>query len=203
MAMDKKARDINFITVLDNVGHYINPTQEEKDYFVSLLKYRRLKKRQFLVQAHDLCKYETFVLKGCLKEYFTDYENAKDHIVRFITEGEWTSDVESFTKGVPSQLNIEALEDCEMLQIDYPSLELLFQTYPKFERWCRIIYQEEYIAFQNRIIRHLSKPGKEKYLDFLEQYPHLLNRIPQHQIAAYLGVSAEFLSKIRQQLSNA
>ncbi|MCG8385158.1 MAG: Crp/Fnr family transcriptional regulator, partial [Cytophagales bacterium] len=77
----------------------------------------------------------------------------------------------------------------------------LFQAYPKFERWCRIIFQEEYISFQNRILTHLSKSGKEKYLDFLEKYPGLMHRVPQHQIAAYLGVSAEFLSKIRKQLA--
>ena len=194
--------DINHEPILKDIRNYINITDDEANFFVSLLKYRRLRKKQFLLQAYDVCKYETFVLKGCLKEYFTDYQNAKDHIIRFVTENIWTSDVESFAKEKPSLLNIEALEDCELLQIDYASLEMLFQTYPKFERWCRIIYQENYISFQSRIIKHLSMSGKEKYQDFLVEYPNLINRIPQHQIAAYLGVSAEFLSKIRQQLAS-
>ena len=192
---------LDFTPILENVNTYIPLSKEESDYFVSLLKYRRLKKKQYLLQAFDHCKYETFVLKGCLKEYYTDYEQGKDHIIQFITEHTWTSDVESFIKGTPAMLNIEALEDCELLQIDYASLELLFQAYPKFERWCRIIFQEEYISFQDRILTHLSKSGKEKYLDFLEKYPGLMHRVPQHQIAAYLGVSAEFLSKIRKQLA--
>lgn len=192
---------INYSPILANVRNYINITNEEADYFVSLLKFRRLKKKQFLLQAYDVCKYETFVIRGCLKEYFTDYENVKDHITRFVTEGGWASDVESFIRDKPSVLNIEALEDCELLQIDYASMEQLLQTYPKFERWYRIGFQEEYIGFQSRIIKNLALGGKERYQDFLEQYPHLVNRIPQHQIASYLGVSAEFLSKIRQKLA--
>jgi len=193
--------EIDYSLVLKNVRNYINITDEEADFFVSLLTYRRLKKKQFLLQAYDVCKYETFIVKGCLKEYFTDYENDKDHIIRFVTEGTWTSDVESFAKETPSSLNIEAMEDCELFQLDYSSLELLFQTYPKFERWCRLIFEKNYIEFQSRIIKNLSLSGKEKYLDFLSEYPGLSNRIPQHQIAAYLGITPEFLSKIRQQLA--
>jgi CRP-like cAMP-binding protein len=190
----------NFAPILQNVGKYINLTQSEKDYFTSLLKHRTLKRRQFLVQAFDVCKYESFILKGCLKEYFTD-DNGKDHIVRFVTEEYWTSDIESFIKGTPATLNIEALEDCELLQIDYASLELLFQTNPKFERFYRIAFQESYISFQNRIISNLSKSIEDRYQDFAKKYPTLVQRVPQNQIAAYLGVSAEFLSKVKQNLA--
>jgi CRP-like cAMP-binding protein len=190
----------DFSPILRNIGKYINLSPDEQNYFTSLLKFRKLKKKQFLVQAFDHCKYESFVLKGCLKEYFTD-ENGKDYIVRFVMEDYWTSDVESFLKGTEATLNIEALEDCELLQIDYPSLELLFSTNPKFERFYRIAFQESYISFQNRIISSLAKSAEERYADFLHQHKVLAQRIPQHQIAAYLGVSPEFLSKIRQNIA--
>jgi CRP-like cAMP-binding protein len=185
--------------ILDNIGRHVQLTAAEQQYFCSLLQVKKLRKKQYLLQAGDICRFDCFVNKGCLRSFYTD-RNGQEHILGFSVEDWWATDMQSFVTRQPATCDIEALEDCELLIIDYPSMQQLYQRLPQFERYARLILERSYIQLQQRIIESMSKTAEERYLDFVERYPSVYQRIPQYQVAAYLGITPEFLSKIRQQL---
>lgn len=185
--------------ILDNIGRHVQLTAAEQQYFCSLLQVKKLRKKQYLLQAGDVCRFDCFVNKGCLRSFYTD-RNGQEHILGFSVEDWWATDMQSFVTRQPATCDIEALEDCELLIIDYPSMQQLYQRLPQFERYARLILERSYIQLQQRIIESMSKTAEERYLDFVERYPSVYQRIPQYQVAAYLGITPEFLSKIRQQL---
>lgn len=192
--------DIMFESILSYIQRYIALTPEEEQYFVSILRPRKYLKRQFVVQAGDLCRYETFVVKGCLRAYFVD-PNGSQHIVQFAVEEWWISDLGSLLSATPAILNIDALEDTEVLQIEKRDMEEMFNRFPKFNSMFRVMLSKAFVAHQRRIIDNLCKPAKDRYIEFLSTYRNIEQRVPQHQIASYLGITPEFLSQIRRKLS--
>jgi CRP-like cAMP-binding protein len=187
-----------FDNILKSIATLVNLTKDETDFFISFLKRKRFKKKQFLVQADEVCKYDFFISKGLVKEYMTDL-NGKDFILNFVEEDDWTSDYNSYFTGKPAQINIEALEDTDVIMISYADIEILMKTYPVFEKCYRIYFQQVYSQLQVRLASSLVRTVEQRYNDFIATHPQLSQRVPQHQIALYLGVSPEFLSKIRQQ----
>lgn len=186
--------------ILKNVARFIELTQEEKGFFTSLLKPKKIRKKQYLLQEGDICYYEYFVNKGCLRTYFID-DKGIDHVVQFSIEDWWTGDMYSFLTQSPSQYTIDALEDSELLYIDKPSLEELYLRIPKFERFFRLLIQNSFISQTNRIRESLSVTADERYCSFIGKYPLMEKRLPLKQIASYLGITPESLSRIRSQYS--
>lgn len=182
------------------VAKHITLDKKELDYFHSLLKYKKIKKKKFLLQAGEVCDFEAYIIKGCMRIYFID-ENGFEVDLSFSVEDWWVSDINSFITQTPADLFIQTLEDCEILTISYKNKEKLYEKIPKFERLFRIMIQRGYNTAIKRLISTISKPAEERYLDFIKKYPTIPQRVPQHLIAAYLGISAEFLSKIRKKLS--
>jgi len=115
----------------------------------------------------------------------------------FAVEGWWTADLGSFIMQTPADYNVQCLENCILAQINYEELEQLYLQVPKLERFFRIIIQKAYVATQKRVINNLSLTARERYFKFREEYPELEQRVPQYMIASYLGITKEFLSKIR------
>ncbi len=191
---------MNTQSILQHVGQHIQLTKTEEDFFVSLLQSKKLKRKTFLLQQGDICKTENFIVKGCLRTYTID-ENGAVHIVLFGIEGWWVGDLYSFLTATPANFYIDALEDTELLQISKPNLDLLYQNVPKFERFFRLIIQNAFIAQQSRINQNLSFTAEQRYLDFIQKYPLFEQRIPQKQVAAYLGITPVFLSMLRRKLS--
>lgn len=159
---------------------------------------KQVRKKDFLLRAGDVCYTEHFVVKGCLRVYLIDREG-KEHILQFAVEDWWVGDMRSFVKQTPSDFFIEAMETSELLTITKPALEKLYAEIPQFERFFRLLIQNGFIALQQRVLANLSQTAEERYVAFVERYPNLEQRVPQHQIAAYLGMSPEFLSRIRRQ----
>ncbi|MBS0030404.1 Crp/Fnr family transcriptional regulator [Chitinophaga sp. 22321] len=186
--------------ILKNIERHIHLEKEEVNLFYSLLTSRSLKKKAYLLRQGEVCKTENFIVKGCLRMYTID-EAGLEHIVMFAVEGWWASDLFSFFTGAASDYYIDALEDTELLQISKPDLELLYERVPKFERFFRILLQNAFIAQQRRINQNLSFTAEQRYLDFITKYPQLEQRIPQKQVAAYLGFTPVFLSMLRKKLS--
>ena len=178
------------------VSKYITLTEEETAFFHSLLKHRKVKKRNFLLQEGEICDFEAFVLKGCIRSYYLDKEGVET-ILSFAVEEWWVSDLSSFSERKPSNLFIETVEDSELLSIDYANKSLLFEKVPAFERMFRLLVQRSLSVLQQRFYAAVSQTAEERYLHFLEKYPQIAQRVPQHQIARYIGVSPEFLSKVR------
>ena len=125
----------------------------------------------------------------------------KEHNLLFASENQWITDIGSFHSEKPSELYIEAIEPSVIIQIEKKDLLYLYANYPKFDRNFRVIIEDEYIELQNRLLQTISSTAQERYLSFLDQYPHLINRLPNTQIASYIGITPEFLSRIRKDLS--
>jgi CRP-like cAMP-binding protein len=185
--------------LLKYISDYIALTPEEEQLLDSRVITRKYLKGQYVVQQGDVCRFESFVLSGCLKLFYIDPEG-EEHIAMFAIENWWTSDFGSFLTQTPADYNVQCLENTEVLQISYDNLQLLYEEIPKLERFFRIIVQKAYVASQKRVIRSFSLTAKEKYLRFREEYPQIEQRVPQYMVASYLGITKEFLSKIRNQL---
>ena len=184
--------------ILSEISRHIHLNGEEKKFFIALLKHRKLRKKQYLLQAGDISLYENFVVKGLLRAYTVD-NKGQEHIAMFGMEGWWISDLYSFLTGSPATQHIDALEDSEVLSIEKSDLEKLYQQVPAFDKLFRILLQNAFVANQQRILASISQTAEEQYLNFIKKYPTLEQRIPQHQIASYLGITPETISRIRRQ----
>jgi len=184
-------------SLLQTITSKIDLTRQEIDFFCSLWTPRFLKKGQYLVQAGDICKYDSFVVQGCLKIFHTDWQTGQEYILSFSLENWWASDLESFVKQNAATYDIQALEDSQLLQIDHASFQTLLQKIPQFERYFRIITENYLFSLQKRILGSISQTKEERYKAFIKQYPQINQRLPQYLIASYLGITPEFLSKIR------
>ena len=169
-------------------------------FFNSILQYKKVPKKTFLLLEGEVCKLEAYILKGCIRTYFIDGTGA-EVTLQFAIEDWWVSDIISFQDQKPSHLYIETLEDCELLILTPESKEQLLANVPGFERMFRLMVQRNLAHTQERLFRTISTTAVEKYLDFLNRYPTIPQRVAQHYIASYLGFSPEFLSKVRKKLS--
>lgn len=185
--------------ILQNIARHIQLDPNEIELFISLLQHKTIKRKEFLLRQGDVCKSESFILKGCLRTYTLD-SNGFEHIVQFGVEDWWMGDLYSFLTQTPTAYFIDALEDTEVVQINKENLNLLYEQVPKFERFFRLLFQNAYIAQQNRINQNLSYTAEQRYDDFKKRYPQLEQRISQKQIAAYLGITPVFLSMLRRKL---
>ncbi|NVJ64663.1 MAG: Crp/Fnr family transcriptional regulator [Flavobacteriaceae bacterium] len=186
--------------ILKNVGRFIELNDSEKDLFKSLLTEGSAKRKEFVMQPGEITKHEYYVTKGCLKVYSLD-RNGVQHVSMFAIEDFWTGDMASFMLQQPSTYYIKALEDTEFLMISKSNFERLFKEIPKFERFYRNLYQRSLVSYVRRTNEGISLTAEERYEIFLNKYPHIANRITQKDLAAYLGITPEFLSMIRSKMS--
>jgi len=186
--------------VLTNVAKHITLTEKEKEYFTSLLHYQTLKRKDFLLQEGEICRYSTFVLDGALKGYTVDKEG-NEHILSFALKDWWIADMYSYISQKPGTLNIEAVADSDVVMLSKENQEMLYAKVPKFERFFRILVENSLVASQQRLIDNLSSTAEDRYLHFIKKYPLIPSCVPQHNIASYLGITPEFLSKIRARLA--
>ncbi|MBX7108837.1 MAG: Crp/Fnr family transcriptional regulator [Chitinophagales bacterium] len=182
--------------VVRHFDKYISLNEKEREALTSRLTARKIKRKQFILQESDTCKHFTYVVEGCFKMYGMD-KSGKEHNLLFAAEDDWIADLDSLHKEKPSKLFIEAIEPCTILQLSKGDLWYLYNNYPKFDRNFRVIIEDKYIELQNRLLQTFSSTAYERYEFFLAQYPKLSLRLPSTQIASYLGVTPEFLSKIR------
>lgn len=190
---------MEFQLLFDYIAKYTPLTAEEQSLLESKFNIRNFLKGQFVVQEGDTCKYESFVLSGCLKTFYLDSEG-QEHIVMFAVENWWTADLGSFISQTPADYNVQCLENSVLAQVRFEDLQQLYLNIPKMERFFRIIIEKAFVSSQKRVTHNFSLSAKERYLKFREQYPQIEQRVPQYMIASYLGITKEFLSKIRHQL---
>ena len=184
-----------------NISRYVTFEPTELEIFNSLLEHKTVSKKTILLHEGEMCNFEAFVIKGCVRKYYID-ANGFEVILQFAIENSWVSDISfSIYEDNPSRVYIETLEDCEFFLFSPETKEELFAKAPKFERAFRILMQRSLAVTQDRLFNTISKSASEKYLEFLEHYPTLAQRVAQHYIASYLGISAEFLSKVRTKIA--
>lgn len=165
---------------------------------VELTRVKKVRKRQFVSEQGEVCRYENFVAEGCLRSYHVDAQGKK-HIAQFAVEEWWISDLRSFITRTPADFTVEAVEPSTLIQFGREELEELYRPVPALERFFRLILQNAYAAAQKRIVESYSEDARRRYAEFRARYPDLEKRVPQYMIASYLGISPESLSRIRRE----
>ena len=175
-------------------------TLTEADYakIEAVCIFKKLRKKQYLLQEGDVWKYNAFITKGLVRFYSVD-ESGRENIVSFAKENWWTGDRASLLTGEPSKNNIDAIEDTELILITKTNFDRLCRDIPAFNDMVNAILNKSFITSQNRIHSAIAFTAEQKYLDFVQKYPDLSLRVPQAMIASYLGITPETLSRVRKE----
>lgn len=176
----------------------VSLTLDEEERIKPYLTPKKIRKKQYLLQEGDVCKSMAFVEKGLLREYLVD--DAGEHIIQFALEGWTIADLLSFLTSEPTTYNIDAIEDSELILISKTAHEALLQTEPKYETYIRLLMTNAYVALQRRVTSFISAPVEDQYTSFTRMYPDIVQRVPQHMIASYMGLTPETLSRVRKKL---
>ena len=183
-------------SIQNYISRFVSLTPEELSVVENCMQLQEIPKKTILLNAGDVCNFEAYVLKGCIREYFIDHKG-QELTLEFAVEDWWVSDITSFENQTPSIMYIETLEDCELLVLSRAAKDELLARVPKLERMFRLMIQRHLSVLQKRLFRTVSYTAMDKFEQFLRRYPSLPQRVPQHYIALYLGITPEFLSKLR------
>jgi len=171
-------------------------TNEDIRLFRDTAIEKTLRRKDFLLQAGDVCRYKTFVCKGFLRSYRTT-DNGSEHIMQFSPENSWTTDPESYEHHIPSQYNIDALEYTEVVMWTKKDFDYLFEQLPSLKVYSDRLIASNLSRTRQRVFSAISATAEERYDEFMKMYPGILTRVPLHMVASFLGVSRETLSRIR------
>jgi CRP-like cAMP-binding protein len=175
-------------------------TKEEQEFIKTYLTVKKLRKRQYLLQEDDVCKYVAFVEKGALRLYRVN-EDGSEHVVAFALEGSFITDLYSFQTGEPSRYNIDVIEDSELVLIIRSTSDELRKLSSKYQEFIFYIVSEAYIQLERRMTSVISLDLEERYKELTTNYPDIVHRVPQHMIASYMGLTPETLSRVRKRIS--
>ena len=186
--------------ILNHINAKVDFSKDEESHFISKLRESTYLKGQYIVQHGEICKYQTFILKGKVRTFYLD-DNGNEHIIAFGIENWWVGDICSFATQTPAEFNTQCLENTDVVQISYNDMQKMYEEIPNLERYFRLIIQSAYGNMSKRIISNHARSAKDRYLLFIESYPEIAQRVPQYMIASYLGITKEFLSTIRNQIA--
>jgi CRP-like cAMP-binding protein len=190
-----------FSLLRTHIEKRVHLTDEEFKICTKFFTAKTIRKHQFLLNEGDVCRYIGFVNTGCMREYTIDNKGI-EHIIQFAIQDWWISDLNSYLSGLPATYNIDALQNSEVLLLEKSAREEIVHSVPRMERFFRLLLESSYVATHQRIIDSLSISTEERYLKFIKTYPELFNMVPQNQIASYLGITPQSLSRIRKKLSH-
>jgi len=186
-------------SILQNIEKIISLSHDEKELFLSKIEVQNYKSKTVLLNAGEICKHSYFVNSGVLRS-FTINDNIVEHVLHFACEGWWIGDMYSLLSQKPGNLFIEVNEDAEVVLLSKENQDELYHKIPKLERFFRILTENSLIAHQERLMDNLSLSAEERFEKFCSKYPTLIQRVPQKQIASYIGVTPEFFSKMKAKL---
>ncbi|MCK8521513.1 Crp/Fnr family transcriptional regulator [Aquimarina sp. D1M17] len=186
--------------LIKSISKYIKLNSQEENLIETFWIEKILEKGDYLLRNGETCRTDNFVVQGTLKAFYINPETGKEEILYFSIENWWATDIESFQKQKPSIYNIQAIEKTTLLQIRYDSFQKMLKQIPKLERFFRIILENYLGSLQRRIILNNVLDAEQRYLGFLENYPEIAEKVPNYLIASYLGITAEFLSRIRKKI---
>lgn len=182
--------------LISGIKKHVQLTDEEERFLESIFIPLRTEHGELVEESGTIARQMIFVKSGCLMTYFTSTDGA-DQVIQFASSGWWTGDLSSLTSEKPSAYTTRALTSCDLLLLPKMRMDEMLSRYPVFEKYFRIIFQNSLITHQNRIIQAFTHTADDRYANFQEQYPQLEQFVPLKYIASYLGITPEFLSKIR------
>lgn len=186
--------------LLADISKEVVLNKTEEDLIRSSFIVRKLRKRQYLMQFGETFRHLFFVEKGMLRAYLKG-EKDEEHVIQFAPEGSWIPDSFHQLEDTEALYNIDALENAEVLQIDREVYQRLLLQIPKLEKYFRVAMQKRLRALHMRVINYLTHFAEDKYKKFVEVYPDIVQRVPQHMIASYLGIKPETLSRNRKKMA--
>lgn len=186
--------------LINSISKYIKLSTEEENLIKTFWTEKTLQKGNYLLRNGETCRTDNFIINGTLKAFYINPETGKEEILYFAIENWWATDIESFQKQSPSIYNIQAIENTTLLQIGCDSFQEMLKQIPKLERFFRIILESYVGSLQRRIIFDNILDAEQRYLDFLKNYPNISEKVPNYLIASYLGITAEFLSRMRKKI---
>jgi CRP-like cAMP-binding protein len=185
--------------LFDNItSRGVTLSASDKDILRDRFNLRKYRKHQYIVQEGDVVDHDYFIVKGLARTYRVD-DKGQEHIIRFTPEDWWAGDLASLFGQTPTLYNIDCIEDTELLRINVKDLDTVFEQVPQMNKYFRLLYQRSIAAFNLRVTGDLTKSAKERYEEFVQRYPNIEQRVPNHQIASYLGIAPQSLSRIRGQ----
>jgi len=186
--------------LLKHIEEKVSLTATDKEMISPFFIRKRLRRKQYLLQEGDVCRYLSFVAKGLLRSYNVD-EKGDEHMSIFGWEGWWISDFNSFLSVVPAMFYIDAIEDSEVLMISRSDYDTLTLQVPIMDRYFRILFQNSLVTKERRLMSSITHSAEEKYIQLLNSNPEIINKIPQNMVASYLGIAPETLSRIKRNLN--
>ncbi len=187
-------------SILQNIERYVSLSDDEKKRLIAIIRTTKIKKRQFIDQPGYVCQYRNYVVKGAFRSYFIDDEG-KEHTIQIAIEDWFVSDFYSYITQTPATLFVEAMEDSTIFQMTYDDIEGLCKEIHGLSEYFRISTERAFAFSRKRALSNLSMTAEERYKELLDRYPTIVRRVPQKVIASYLGMTPEFMSKIRKNLS--
>lgn len=183
-------------SIIENISLHIDLTDRDIELILSKIEIKQYKAKSVLLNAGEICRHSYFVNSGILRS-FNINDNIAEHVLQFACEGWWIGDMYSLLSQKPGNLYIEVNEDAEVAILSKENQELLYQEIPKLERFFRILTENSLVAYQERLMDNLSLSAEERFEKFCNKYPTLIVKVPQKQVASYIGVTPEFFSKMK------
>jgi len=191
---------MHYSSFLNYINNYIDLSEKEIAFLRSNTNYKKYLKGHYIVQQGAVCKHTNFIISGCTKNFYVD-QQGQEHIVTFAIENWWSADLSSFITQTPSDFNVKCIEATEVIQFTYQNQDEIFQNIPKMETLFRKLLEKALVSSQKRIVNNFSLSAKDQYLYFKKQFSTIEQRVPQYMVASYLGITKEFLSKIKTELA--
>jgi len=186
----------DYSTLLSNINRYVFLTKDEEDKITSIIKTSKVKKKQYIIRPGTVCTSRTYIVEGSFRVFYLD-EDGKEHTVSIGVEDWWVTDFFSYINQTPAINYAEALEDSYIFQMRYEEIEHLCKEIHALSEYFRLTTEKAFAFSRRRAISNISMTAEQRYDEYLDRYPHIVHRVPQYVLASYLGMSQEFLSKIR------
>lgn len=201
MAVQKRVNEFDSSLFYEELEKRATFTDDQYQQFLKLWEFKKFKRNEFILKAGEVPKFSMFVLKGCLRQYIVN-EKGEETIVYFAEERHFIGDLLSLRNKAISNYNFQAIEECELLTISAENWEYAFTHFPWWAQVHLAGYQKWVALMQQQLAESHTLSGEVRYLNLLKSKPKLFQRVPQHYIASYLGISPETLSRIRKKIVN-
>lgn len=185
--------------IIANINKYVTLTDEEVEKLIAIISIKEIKRRELIDQPDYICRYRNYIEKGAFRSYFID-NDGKEHTVQIAVEDWFVSDFYSYITQTPATLYVEAMEHSTILQMTYDDIEGLCKEIHSLSEYFRVSTERAFAFSRKRALSSLSLTAEERFVELEDRYPNIVNRVPQKVIASYLGMTPEFMSKIRKRI---